>query len=62
MSKSGIIDLQIGSPLFLHNGEEINESIWSLNVKQRQIFDYIFTCVKKKETENFNQTQGSEAI
>ena len=36
------------SPLLLQNDEEISESIQSLNIKQREIFDYVSTWAKEK--------------
>ena len=47
-NQSGITDFEITSPLSLQNDEEFSESIWSLNVKQRQIFDYVLTWTKEK--------------
>ena len=48
---------------FFQNDEEISESIQSLNVTQRQIFDKCFDMGKRKsKTETFNQTQGGETI
>ena len=48
MDQSGIINLDITGPLLLQNYEEINKSILSFNVKQRQIFGYILTLAKEK--------------
>ena len=63
MNQSGIKDFEITSPLLLQNDEESSESICSLNVKQRQTFGSCFDMGKRKsETENLNQTQGSETI
>ena len=41
MYESGITDFEITSPLLLQNGEEISESIRSVNVKQRKVFDHV---------------------
>ena len=48
MDQSGIINLDITGPLLLQNYEEINKSILSFNVKQRQILGYILTLAKEK--------------
>ena len=39
---------EIKSSLLLQNDEEISESIQSLNVKQRQVFDHVLTWAKEK--------------
>ena len=48
MNQSGTTDFEITSPLLLKNDEEISESIRSLNVKQRQNFDYALIWAKEK--------------
>ena len=58
MIQSVIIDLEITISLLFQNDEEINQSIWSLNVKQKQISDYILKGAKEK----LSQTQGSETV
>ena len=45
---NGITDFEITSSLLFQNDEEISESIRSLNVTQRQIFDYVLTWAKEK--------------
>lgn len=61
MSESGIIDLEIRSPLLLHSDEEITDSIRSNNVKGK-FFIIFCNGQKKSETENLNHTQRSEII
>ena len=48
MNQSGFTDFEIASPLLLQKDEEVSESIRSLNVKQRQMFDYVLTWAKEK--------------
>ena len=48
MNQSGFTDFEIASPLLLQKDEEVSESIPSLNVKQRQMFDYVLTWAKEK--------------
>ena len=48
MNQSGFTDFEIASPLLLQKDEEVSESIRSLNVKQRQVFDYVLTWAKEK--------------
>ena len=45
---NGITDFEITSSLLFQNDEEISESIQSLNVTQRQIFDKCFDMGKRK--------------
>ena len=46
MNSSGITDF--GKSTFASKNEEISESTWSLNVKQRQILAHILTWAKEK--------------
>ena len=48
MYQSAIIYLRITSLLLFQNDKDVNESIWSLNVKQKQNFDYISKWAKEK--------------
>ena len=59
MNQSGITNFEITSPLLLRNDEEMNESIWSLNVKQRQIFYYVLTWEKERVKQE-NSTKPKE--